>query len=318
MGVGAGRSSRAGLAYGFAAFGMWGLLPLYWRELAATSATEVLAHRMLWSLPTAVALLALARSWSWIRPLLRQPRQLGLLAVSATLITVNWGLFIWSVTGNRVVEASLGYFINPLFNIAIGVLFLRERLRTTQWVAVGIGGLAVLVMTVAYGQIPWIALILSVTFAIYSLVKKRTGLDGLEGFTADAALQFLPAIGILLLLSGRGEVSFTTQGTGYALLLAASGLATALPLIFFGAAAVRVPLSTIGLMQYLAPTTIFLLGLLVFGEEMPPERWAGFLLVWTALAILTWDALHNAHRNRREVSRHLPKSDTTNAATTAH
>ncbi|MDT0309154.1 EamA family transporter RarD [Streptomyces sp. DSM 44917] len=278
---------------------MWGLLPLYWHELEGTPAGEVLAHRVAWSLPTALLLLIAVRNWSWIRPLLRQPRRLALLAATASLITVNWYLFIWAVAEDRVLEASLGYFINPLLTIATGVLLLRERLRRPQWVAVGIGGLAVVVMAVAYGEVPWVSLTLSVTFALYGLAKKRTALDGLEGFTADTTLQFLPAAVFLVILAGRGDSTFTSEGPGHALLLAVSGVATALPLILFGAAAVRVPLSTIGLMQYIAPATMFLLGWLAFDEDMPAERWAGFLLVWAALCILTWDALRNAHRNRR-------------------
>ncbi|ONK12195.1 EamA family transporter RarD [Streptomyces sp. MP131-18] len=306
MAAGRGPAGRSGLAYGLAAFGLWGLLPLYWDLLASTGASEVLAHRMVWSLPTAVLLLLLARSWSWIRPLLRNPAQLALLVVSATLISLNWYLFIWAVAEDRVLEASLGYFINPLLTIAMGVVLLGERLRRIQWIAVGIGACAVVVMSVAYGQIPWISLALSVSFALYGLTKKKTGLDGLQGFTADSALQFLPALGFLVVLGARGEGTFTTEGSGHALLLVGSGIATALPLIFFGAATVRAPLSTIGLLQYIAPTTMFLLGLLVFGEEMPPERWAGFLLVWTALCLLTWDALRNARRGRRTVARHTP------------
>ncbi|UED88408.1 EamA family transporter RarD [Streptomyces profundus] len=297
------------MALGFAAFGLWGLLPLYWRLLEDSGAFEVLAHRMVWSLPTALLLLLLVRSWSWIGPLLRDPKRLALLLLSASLITFNWGLFIWCVAEDRVLEASLGYFINPLFTIAMGVLLLRERLRTAQWAAVGIGALAVVVMSVAYGQVPWLSLSLSVSFATYGLVKKRTGLDGLEGFSADSAIQFVPALGFLVVLAGRGEGSFTVEGPGYALLLVGSGLATALPLIFFGAATVRLPLSTVGLMQYIAPSTMFLLGLLVFGEEMPPERWIGFGLVWLALTVLTWDALRRARTRRRTVA-HNPVTAT--------
>ncbi|MDK1472976.1 EamA family transporter RarD [Streptomyces sp. 549] len=290
--------ARTGLLFGFAAFGMWGLLPLYWHLLSTTAASEVLSHRMVWSLPTAVLMLVVVRRWSWIRTLLHQPRKLVLVALSAALISVNWWLFIWAVSVGRVLEASLGYFINPLITIAIGVVVLRERLRPAQWTAVGVGALAVVVMSIAYGQMPWVALVLSVSFAAYGLVKKQTGLDGLEGFSADSALQFLPALGFLVFLSARGESTFTTEGPTHALLLAGAGLATALPLIFFGAATVRVPLSTIGLMQYIAPSTMFVLGVAVFHEEMPPERWAGFLLVWLALALLTFDALRNAHRGR--------------------
>ncbi|WP_318842166.1 EamA family transporter RarD [Streptomyces marincola] len=302
MATGGGVAGRSGLVYGFAAFGLWGLLPLYWELLSDTGAEEVLAHRMLWSLPTALLLLALVRSWSWIRPLLRQPARLGLLLLSASLITVNWYLFIWAVAHDRVLEASLGYFINPLLTIAMGVLLLGERLRRTQWAAVGIGASAVVVMSVAYGEVPWISLILSTTFALYSLTKKKTALDGLQGFTADSAIQFLPAVVFLAVLGARGDSTFTSEGTGHALLLVVSGLATALPLIFFGAAAVRLPLSTVGLMQYIAPTTMFLLGLFAFGEEMPPERWAGFVLVWVALCVLTWDVLRRARRSRRTVA----------------
>ncbi|MFR9723593.1 EamA family transporter RarD [Streptomyces sp. MS19] len=285
---------------------MWGLLPLYWDLLDSTGPVELLAHRVVWSLPTALLLLAVVRDWGWIRPLLRQPKRLALVAASATLITVNWYVFIWSVAEGHVLEASLGYFINPLLTIALGVLVLRERLRRAQWAAVAIGGLAVVVMSVAYGQVPWISLILSVSFGTYGLVKKTTGLDGLQGFSADSAFQFLPALVFVLVLGARGDGTFTAEGPGHALLLVSSGLATALPLIFFGAAAMRVPLSMIGMMQYIAPVCMFLLGLLVFDEEMPPERWAGFLLVWVALTVLTWDALRQARVNRRTVAARVP------------
>ncbi|MEO3755992.1 EamA family transporter RarD [Streptomyces sp. B6B3] len=316
-------ASRAGLVYGLAAFGMWGLLPLYWHELEDTGPWQLLAHRMLWSLPTALVILALVRSWSWIRPLLRQPKQLALLALSASLITVNWGGFIWAVANDRTLEASLGYFINPLISIAIGVLLLRERLRRAQWVAVGIGALAVVVMSVAYGQVPWLALALSFSFGTYGLVKKKTGLDGVAGFSADAALHFLPALGFLLLFPGDGGIAggagLFGDGVGHTLLLVVSGPITALPLILFGAAAVRVPLSTLGLMQYLAPSFMFLLGIFVFHEEMPPERLAGFLLVWAALSVLTWDALRAARRDRARrsgpVARSTPAERDTAAAT---
>ncbi|WP_079166514.1 EamA family transporter RarD [Streptomyces oceani] len=293
--------ARTGLLFGFAAYGMWGLLPLYWHLLESTDATEVLAHRMTWSLPTAALVLLLLRRWSWIRPLLRQPRKLGLIFLAALVISLNWGLFIWSVAHERVLEASLGYFINPLMSIAFGVLLLRERLRPAQWTAVGIGALAVIVLTVGYGQVPWLSLSLALTFATYGLLKKRVKLDGVESFSAETAMQFLPALGFLLYLSARGDASFTTEGLGHGLLLAFTGLATALPLIFFGAAAVRLPLSTLGLLQYLAPVSMFLLGLFVFDEPMPPERWTGFLLVWAALTLLTWDALRRAQRGRAEL-----------------
>jgi chloramphenicol-sensitive protein RarD len=277
---------------------MWGLLPLYWHLLDAASPSEILAHRMAWSLPVAVVILAALRRWSWIGPLLRQPRRLGMILVCAVVISANWFLYIWAVNSGHVLEASLGYFINPLVSIAFGVLVLRERLRPMQWTAVGVGTLAVVVMTLAYGKVPWISLGLALSFATYGLVKKGIKLDGIEGFSAETALQVLPALGFLIFLGTRGESAFTSGGTGQALLLAGCGIATALPLICFGASAVRLPLTTIGMMQYLAPTFQFVLGLTVFHEEMPAERWAGFALVWLALVVLTWDVLRTARRGR--------------------
>jgi chloramphenicol-sensitive protein RarD len=291
--------TRSGLIYGIAAYGLWGLLPLYWHLLQSTGASEVLAHRMVWSLPTALLLLAALRRWSWIRALLKQPRTLGLLLLAATVISVNWGMFIWAVTAERVLEASLGYFINPLVSIAFGVVLLRERLRPAQWTAVGIGALAVVVLAVGYGQVPWLSIALAFSFATYGLIKKHVKLEGVESFSAETAMQFLPALGFLVYLSAQGGASFTTDGLGHAALLALSGAATAVPLILFGSAAVRLPLSTIGLLQYMAPAFMFVLGLTVFHEPMPPERLAGFLLVWAALSLLTWDALHTARRGRR-------------------
>ncbi|MFF8813941.1 EamA family transporter RarD [Streptomyces pactum] len=289
---------RSGLAYGFAAYGMWGVFPLYWPLLEPAGAGEILAHRMVWSLVVAVAVLAVLRRWSWIRPLLRQPRRLAAIALAATVISVNWGMYIWAVNSGYVVETALGYFINPLVSIAFGVVLLRERLRPVQWAAVGIGAAAVVVLAVGYGRLPWIALTLAFSFGTYSLVKKQVGMDGLESFAAETSVQFLPALGFLVFMGADGGSTFTGEGIGHTLLLATTGAVTAIPLICFGASALRLPLSTIGLMQYLAPTFQFVLGLVVFHESMPAERWAGFVLVWLALALLTWDALRHAHRGR--------------------
>ncbi|GAA0493688.1 EamA family transporter RarD [Streptomyces olivaceiscleroticus] len=289
---------RTGLVYGFVAYGLWGVLPLYWHLLSAASPTEILASRMAWSLPVALIMLAALRRWSWIRPLLRQPKRLGLVVVAAAVISVNWYLYIWAVNSGHVLEASLGYFINPLVSIAFGVIFLRERLRPLQWAAVGVGTLAVLIMAVAYGRVPWIALLLAFSFATYGLVKKGIQLGGIEGFGTETAIQFLPALACLVLLGVRGESGFVSGGIGQSALLAGSGLATALPLIAFGMAAVRLPLSMLGMLQYLAPTFQFVLGITVFHEAMPPERWTGFVLVWLALAFLTWDALRTARSSR--------------------
>ncbi|MEV7367770.1 EamA family transporter RarD [Streptomyces sp. NPDC091299] len=298
---------RTGLLNGFAAYGMWGLVPLFWPLLKPAGAMEILAHRMVWSLVIVIATLLVMRRWAWAGELLRRPRRLGLVTIAAAVITVNWGVYIWAVNSGHVVEASLGYFINPLVTIAMGVLILKERLRPVQWTAVGVGFAAVVVLTVGYGEPPWISLCLAFSFATYGLVKKKVSLGGIESLAAETAVQFVPALVYLLWLSSHGS-TFTAHGSGHAALLAATGVVTALPLVCFGAAAIRVPLSTLGLLQYLAPVFQFLLGILYFHEAMPPERWAGFALVWIALVLLTWDALRTAHRTARALRAGLETS----------
>ncbi|MFJ8865759.1 EamA family transporter RarD [Streptomyces sp. NPDC102473] len=294
---------RAGLLYGVAAYGMWGLVPLFWPLLEPSGAVEILAHRMVWSLGVVGIALLFLRRWAWIGELIRQPRRVGLITLAATVISVNWGLYIWSVNNGHVVEASLGYFINPLVTIAMGVLLLGERLRPVQWTAVATGFAAVLVLAIGYGQPPWISLVLAFSFATYGLVKKKVGMGGLESLAAETAVLFVPALGFLLWLGASGDATFLSGGAGHGALLAATGLVTAIPLVSFGAAAIRVPLSVLGLLQYLAPVFQFALGILYFHEEMPPERWAGFALVWVALMLLTWDALRTSRRTRAEALR---------------
>ncbi|MFF3751291.1 EamA family transporter RarD [Streptomyces sp. NPDC002018] len=289
---------RSGLLYGIGAYGMWGLVPLFWPLLEPAGATEILAHRMVWSAGVVALWLLALRRWGWVTELIRRPRKLGLITVAAVTISLNWGFYIWAVNSGRVVEASLGYFINPLVTIALGVLLLKERLRPAQWTAVFVGFAAVLVLAVGYGEPPWISLVLAFSFATYGLIKKKINIGGLESLAAETAVLFLPALGYLVWLGASGSATFGSEGTGQMALLAGTGVVTALPLVCFGAAAIRVPLSTLGLLQYLAPVFQFLLGVLYFHEAMPPERWAGFSLVWLALAILTWDALRNARRTR--------------------
>ncbi|MFE9173151.1 EamA family transporter RarD [Streptomyces kebangsaanensis] len=287
---------HTGMLNGIAAYGMWGLVPLFWPLLKPAGAVEILAQRMVWSLVFVAAALLVVRRWAWVGELLRQPRRLGLVVVAAAVITVNWGVYIWSVNSGHVVEASLGYFINPLVTIAMGVLLLKERLRPVQWTAVGVGAAAVVVLTIGYGRPPWISLCLAFSFATYGLVKKKVNLGGVESLAAETAVQFLPALTYLLWLSAQGRSTFAAEGAGHAALLAATGIVTALPMVCFGAAAIRVPLSTLGLLQYLAPVFQFLLGVVYFHESMPAERWAGFALVWLALTLLTWDGLRTARR----------------------
>ena len=310
-----GDQHHTGLLNGFAAYGMWGLVPLFWPLLKPAGAAEILAHRMVWSLAfVAVALLAIRR-WAWAGELLRQPRKLALVTIAAAFITVNWGVYIWAVNSGHVVEASLGYFINPLVTIAMGVLLLKERLRPAQWAAVAVGLAAVIVLTVGYGRPPWISLTLAFSFATYGLVKKKVNLGGIESLAAETAIQFLPALAYLLWLNSQGTATFTQEGPAHATLLASTGIVTALPLVCFGAAAIRVPLSTLGLLQYLAPVFQFLLGILYFHESMPPARWAGFALVWLALVLLTWDALRTARRGARAVRERTAASTAAASAT---
>jgi chloramphenicol-sensitive protein RarD len=308
-----GDSQRAGFAYGVAAYGLWGIFPLYFPLLEPAGPLEILAHRMIWSLVVVAVVLLVLRRWAWIPELLRQPKRLGLIALAALAISVNWGTYIWGVNSGHVVETSLGYFINPLVTIALGVLVFHERLRPAQWAAVGIGVTAVLVLAIGSGRPPWIALTLAFSFGGYGFIKKKVNLGGLESLAAETSVQFFPALLFLIVLGVRGDSTFATHGPAHASLLAASGVITAIPLVAFGAAAIRVPLSTMGLLQYLAPVFQFLLGLTYFHESMPPARWAGFALVWAALALLTWDALRTARRARialRGTARALPAQET--------
>lgn len=286
-------SARSGLAAGVGAYLLWGLFPLYWPLLEPAAAVEILAHRIAWSLLLLVALLALTSGFAWVRRLER--RQAGLLTLAAVLVTLNWGTYIYGVNSGQVVETSLGYFINPLVTVALGVTVLRERLSRAQKVAVLIAAVAVAVLAVDYGRPPWIALTLAFSFGLYGLIKKRAGVDGTQSLTYETAVLVLPAVGYLLWLGATGEGTFTTEGAGHVALLAAGGVFTAVPLVLFGVAAIRIPLTTLGLLQYLAPTLQFLIGVLVYSEPMPASRLAGFALVWLALAVFTIDALRG-HR----------------------
>jgi len=278
---------RSGLAFGVGAYLLWGLFPLYWPLLEPAAPVEILAHRIVWSLVFVAGLLALSIGFGWARSLTR--RQLAMLALAAVLVTVNWGTYIYGVNSEHVVETSLGYFINPLVTVALAVAVLGERLRRAQTVAVGIAAIAVIVLTIYYGRPPWIALILACSFGSYGRVKNRAKVDGTQSLAVETALLTPVALGYLLILGGDG--TFTSEGAGHAALLAFGGVFTAVPLMLFGAAAIRIPLSTLGLIQYLAPLLQFAIGVLVYGEPMPISRLAGFALVWLALVVLTVDAV---------------------------
>ncbi|MFD0685737.1 EamA family transporter RarD [Actinomadura fibrosa] len=286
------------MAFGIGAYVLWGLFPLYWPLLKPAGAMEILAHRIMWSLVAVAAVLAATRNWTWIRSL--GARQGGLLALAATVITINWGVYIYAVNSGHTIEAALGYFINPLISVLFGVIVFRERLRAWQWAAVGLGVAAVLVLTADYGRLPWIALVLAFSFGTYGLLKKFANMPSAESLAVETAVMFVPALVFAVVLQARGDAAFGHHGAGQAILMAGAGIVTAIPLLLFNGAAIRLPLSAIGMLQYLAPVLQFLIGLLVQHEEMPASRWAGFLLVWIALAILTWDGLRAGRRARRE------------------
>jgi chloramphenicol-sensitive protein RarD len=295
---------RKGLAAGVAAYLLWGLFPLYWPLLEPAAPVEILAHRIVWSLVFLAAVLALGAGFRWVRALDR--RQMRLLALAAVLVTANWGTFIYGVNSGHVVETSLGYFINPLVTVALAVGVLHERLRPQQRVAVLIAAIAVAVLTLDYGRPPWIALVLAFSFGFYGLVKKRANVDGTQSLAFETSLLVLPALAYLAWLEGTGRGTLATEGAGHAALLAAGGVATAVPLMLFGAAAIRVPLSTIGLLQYLAPVMHFAIGVLVYSEPMPASRLAGFLLVWLALAVFSVDAVRAARAGARAARLAVP------------
>jgi chloramphenicol-sensitive protein RarD len=278
---------------------MWGVIPLYWTLLEPAGAVEILAHRICWSLVVLLGLTLTLRRTSHLKAILRSPRLLALLTLASVVIGLNWGGFIWGVNNHRVVEVSLGYFINPLVTVLLGVVVLGERLRRAQWVAIGIATLAVIGLTVDYGHPPWVAFLLAGSFGTYGLAKKKAGVEAVESLTFETMVLFPIALGYLVWLSADGSATFASDGAGHALLLTSTGLITAVPLICFGAAAIRVSMTTIGLLQYLAPTIQFALGLLFFHEAMTPAKWFGFSLVWLALVIFTVEALRNRGRQLR-------------------
>ena len=285
-----------GLIFAFLAFGIWGLFPLYLRQLASVPPLELVAHRSAWSLVFLLGVLALLRRWAWLGGLRGQPRQWLLFAGSALLLSVNWLVYVYAVTAGQVLHASLGYFINPLVSVLLGVLVLRERLLPAQWLAVALAAAGVLWLTLQGGRVPWVALMLAVSFAIYGLMRKTGSLGALEGLTLETLLLaplVLPLLVWFTLQPGGAMARGDWALNGWLWL---SGPLTALPLLFFAAAARRLPLATVGLVQYLSPTLHFLLGVQVFGEPMQPARLAGFVLIWAGLAVYSGHAWWRGRR----------------------
>jgi chloramphenicol-sensitive protein RarD len=293
--------TRRGFLLGVAAYAIWGLFPLYWPLLEPAGAVEILAHRVFWSLAVVVGLVFAVRRADRLRDLLRSPRVRAILTGAAVVIAINWGTYIWAVNNDHVVEASLGYFINPLVTVLIGVVVLRERLRRAQWAALGLAAVAVLALTIEYGHPPWVALILAFSFGTYGLAKKKANVGAVESLAFETMVLAPVAVAYIAWLVFAGTSTFGHHGAGHAVLLAATGVVTVIPLICFGGAATRVSLTTIGLLQYITPTVQFILGVTVFAEPMPPMRWVGFVLIWVALALFTGESLRHRHRQRRDV-----------------
>jgi chloramphenicol-sensitive protein RarD len=291
---------RRGLAAAVGAYLLWGGLPLYFLTLAPAGPFEIVAWRIVFSLLLCAVLVTLTRSWRRIVAVVRRPKLIWTLGAAAVFVFVNWQVFVIASVNGQVVEASLGYFINPIVTVLLGVLVLKERLRPLQWWAIGISAVAVVVLVVAHGSFPWIAVALAVSFGLYGLMKKRLGpdVDALTGLALETAWLVVPAAGILLALAAGGAVAFGGAGPVNMLLLVGAGPVTAVPLLLFATAARRLPLSALGFIQYLTPILQFVLGVTVLHEAMPPERWAGFALVWVALAVLSVDLVRGARRSR--------------------
>lgn len=293
------KDTTAGVLFGIGAYGLWGLLPLYFFVLQPAGAIEIVANRVVWSLLFCTLLITVTRSWRVLGSAFRDRSVLGTLSIAAALIAVNWLTYTYGVTTGQAVEASLGYFINPLVSVLLGVFVLKETLRPLQWAAVGIGFVAVVVLTISYGKLPWIALTLAVSFGLYGYVKKRIGpkADAITSLSVETVVLTPLAAATMIFLAVSGTATLGSNGASHFWLLASSGIITAVPLLFFGASARRLPMTTIGLLQYFAPVLQFIVALAVFKETMTTDRWIGFGVVWLALLVLTVDMLATARKN---------------------
>ena len=277
-----------GLLFGISAYIIWGLLPLYWQLVEEAGAYEILAHRGIWSLLICISLLALRKQLKSAYVMVRSSRTLSLLFLASGLLTINWGVYIWSVTVNRVVEAALGYYITPLINVTFGVLLLREKLRPAQWIAVALAAAGVVILTLGYGSLPWIALVLAISWGSYSLIKKSLNLGALETLSLETLFAFLPNLVFLFIIQGNGSAEFGSTWA-ISLLLFGAGAATVIPLLLFNGSTTRLPLSTVGLLQYITPTIMFFIGIFINNEDISMTKVIGFAFIWLALAVLSRD-----------------------------
>jgi len=291
-----------GALYAISAYLLWGLLPLYFLLLAPTGAWELVAWRVVLSLVFCLILLTITRGWKALGVIIRRPKLLALTALAGVLIYINWQVFVIGILNDQVVETSLGYFINPITTVLLGVFVLHERIRVAQWVAIGIAAVAVMVIVVVYGEFPWIALSLTASFGVYGVIKKKIGpaVDAVSGLTLESFWLIPIAIVQLILVATTPEgITMGQNGVWHAVLLALAGVVTAVPLLLFAAGTRRIDLTLIGMIQFITPIMQFLLGVVVLGEAMPPARWAGFILVWVAIAVFLVDMVLASRRGRR-------------------
>lgn len=278
------------LITGLLAFVLWGLFPIYWRALQAVPAPEILAYRIVGSLFFVIFLLAVMKKWTWIKELTY--KKLAFYGLTSIFISINWLVYIWAVNNDQVVEASLGYYINPLTNVFLGTIFLQEKLRPMQKLAIFIALIGVAFLTYKYGKLPWVSLILAISFAVYGLLKKKSDLGGIESFSLESLILSLPAFIFILFLFNQGNSSWGKLGLASDLLLLGAGTATALPLVLFNLAAKKLTLTSLGMLQYIAPTLQLLIGLLVFKETFPMDKLIGFVIIWLALIIYTSELVY--------------------------
>lgn len=290
------RKKKDGFIYALVCYGLWGFFPIYWKWLEGVPPLETLTHRIAWSFLFMVLVTFLLRRTQWIASTLRSPRTLLMYLVSSLLISFNWGLNIWAVVNERIIETALGYFMNPLVTIILGALILKERPRRLQWISIAIAAFGVLYLSWAYGELPWVSLGLAISFAFYGLIKKQGTLGAVESLTVETALLFLPSLGYLIYLGDQG--AFGVGDLNRDLLLVGAGVATAFPLIMFSAAARRLSLTTLGIMQYLGPTVQLVIGVFLYNEPLTQDRLVGFLFIWGALILFTFETLRHARQNK--------------------
>ena len=282
---------NTGIWYGIGAYVAWGLLPLYWKQIEQVSAGQLIGHRIVWSFLMLAAVTSLSAQWTALREAVGTPGVVRSYALAAVLITINWFIYVWSVNSGFIVETSLGYFINPLVSVVFGVLVFGERLRRLQWLAVTLAAAGVLYLTFAYGALPWISLVLALSFGTYGLVKKKAPLGSMHGLTVETAILLVPAVLYLVYVERAGDGAFVHRGLSVDALLVSTGLVTTVPLLMFASAVQRTPLSTIGVLQYIAPTLQLLLGVFVYGEPFTHTQFIGFAIVWAGLIVFGLDGV---------------------------